>query len=141
MLLIKLNFKKELIMTKRSIQDVFSIIGLICILSGIFIGCVTLIDKNKKVEVKPIETQFEKINDEMFFRLAENHEFGVFYFKHEISETDVDKIKKLESIDNARKISKYTVHVFRNVFYDWKEIGSMIYNEMNFKELDKPIGK
>lgn len=128
-------------MTKRSIQDVFSIIGLICVLSGIFIGCVTLIDKNKKVEVKQIETQFEKINDEMFFRLAENHEFGVFYFKHEISETDVDKIKKLESIDNARKISKYTVHVFRNVFYDWKEIGNQIYNELNFKDLDKPIGK
>jgi len=97
----------------------------------IFGACFSINDSKK---IKQIESVIF-INDEIAIEKSEKQQFALYHFKYGISESDMKKIEKNDMINGVSKISKSTIHVYKNLFYSWEDINKIIINI----NTDKPL--
>lgn len=99
------------------------------LVASFFGGCFTT-----KKEIKPPD-KIIFINDEIAIEKSEKQQFALYHFKYGISESDMKKIEKNDMINGVSKISKSTIHIYKNIFYSWEDISKIIINI----NTDKPL--
>jgi len=83
-----------------------------------------VISTEKKPEVK--SKTFYTINENIILEKSERQLFALYHFKHGISDEEARSIEKSKMVNGCSKISKSTLHVYRNIFYSWEDVGKMI---------------
>jgi hypothetical protein len=93
----------------------------------LFIG-ISLLVYNSFTEHKPeVKSKtFYTINENIILEKSERQLFALYHFKQGISDEEAKSIEKSKMINGCSKISKSTLHVYRNIFYSWEEISKMV---------------
>lgn len=114
--------------TKRHYAIFYAIILIV----GVCWACYT---PKSQINSNKLPDKIIFITEEIAIEKSEREQFALYHFKYGITESDLKKIEKNDMINGVSKVSKSTIHVYKNVFYNWEDVSKIIVTI----NVDKPL--